>query len=48
MNSVIPYCTTVSSFDIIASHLGQSDKYFISVPKTMSMYFLHAVTGQAL
>ena len=38
MNIVIPYCTKVSSFDIIASHLGQSDKYFTSFPKIMSIY----------
>ena len=48
MNITIPYFTTVRSFDTITSRLGQSDKYFTSVPKIMSIYFLHALTGQAM
>jgi len=48
MNVSVPYFTDASSFDIITSRLGQSDKYFISVPKIISIYFLHALTGQAL
>jgi hypothetical protein len=48
MSILIPYFTTVISFDIITSFLGQSDKYFTSVPKIISIYFLHALTGQAL
>lgn len=48
MNIAIPYFTTVSSFDIITFRHVQSDKYFSSVPKIISVYFLHALTGQAL
>jgi len=50
MNVAVPYFTDVSSFIIIiiTSHLGQSDKHFTSVPKIISIYFLHALTGQAL
>ena len=48
MNIAIPYFTTVSSFDIITSCLGQSDKYFTSVPKIMSINFLHTLKGEAL
>ena len=48
MNIAIPYFTTASSFDIITSCLGQSDKYFTSVPKIMSINFLHTLKGEAL
>jgi len=48
MNVSVPHFTAVSSFDIITSRLGQSDKYFTSVPKIISVYFIHALTGQAL